>query len=300
MTLGTLATISLIACGQAPNATSTNVDPASASGIVNGTAVEESDVVSRSTAALYIKFPQGDRVAQFCTATLVGARVLTTAGHCLLAVSQSTGLDVKDLVPHLRVAFGLKRASISTDENVKFISLKEAVVHPDFRLDALVGANEQTPIPDVAILQLAEDAPAGYEPAELLRDEALLQEGTSLILAGYGLTQAPPTAKQADELRRINVKVLKAKYNPAQFSYEVAEGRSACSGDSGGPAYLSDSAGTGRLILAGVTSFGDRQCSNLGVYTSVPAMINWIDEQIKSFDAAPVQSEPAMVAEALL
>lgn len=262
--------------------------------IVNGSAVEESDVVSRSTAALYLKFPQGDRVVQFCTATLIDKRILTTAGHCLLAVAQSTGMEVSDMIPHLRVAFGLKKTVVSTEESVKFVALKNALVHPEFRLDALIGANEQTAIPDIAVLQLSEDAPEGYVPATMLRDEAQLQEGTELILAGYGLTQAPPVAKQAEELRRIDVKILKSKYNPAQFSYEVSEGRSACSGDSGGPAYLANSAGTG-LILAGVTSFGDRQCSNLGVYTSVPAMATWIDETVKGFDAQENQ-QPTLVA----
>lgn len=290
--------MSLIACGQAPNVSSLNGESAAGQGIVNGDAVEESDVVSRSTAALYLKFPQGDRVTQFCTATLIERRVLTTAGHCLLAVAQSTGMDVADLIPHLRVAFGLKRTADLTDAGVTFISLKNAVVHPEFRLDALVGANEQTPIPDIAVLQLTEDAPADYVPATLLRDESVIEEGTELILAGYGLTQAPPFAKQAEELRRIDVKILKAKYNPAQFSYLVSGGRSACSGDSGGPAYLASSTGSG-LVLAGVTSFGDRQCSTLGVYTSVPAMVAWIDEQVKSFDAPaeePVEAAPTLVA----
>lgn len=286
--------MSLIACGQSPNLSSVNAELAQGQGIVNGTAVEESDVVSRSTAALYLKFPQGDRVMQFCTATLVDKRILTTAGHCLLAVAQSTGMEVSELTPHLRVAFGLKKTAVSTEASLKFISLKNAVVHPEFRLDALADANENTPIPDIALLQLEEDAPSGYQPATLLRDEAQIGEGTGLILAGYGLTQAPPVAKQAEELRRIDVKVLKAKYNPAQFSYEVSEGRSACSGDSGGPAYLANSAGTG-LVLAGVTSFGDRSCSSLGVYTSVPAMISWIDATAKSFETEKNQ-EPTLVA----
>ncbi len=283
-----------MACGQSRDVQSLNVEQAAGQGIVNGTAVEESDVVSRSTAALYLKFPQSERVSQFCTATLIGKRVLSTAAHCLLAVSQGTGLEVSELIPHLRVAFGLKRTEVLDGANVTFITVKQAVVHPDFKLDALETANETTAIPDIALLQLSQDAPSGYVPATLLRDEAQLIEGTSLILAGYGLTAAQPVAVAATELRRADVRVLTAKFNPTQFSYLVTEGKSACSGDSGGPAFLASSVGSG-LVLAGVTSFGDRGCESLGVYTSIPALVKWIDQEVANFDQ---QTQPAMVAQA--
>jgi secreted trypsin-like serine protease len=45
-------------------------------------------------------------------------------------------------------------------------------------------------------------------------------------------------------------------------------------GDSGGPAFAADS--EGKLFLAGVTSFGDRDCAKYGVDTRVDAYTSFI------------------------
>lgn len=299
-TLSVLATITslviLTACGNPPGQQTADFNTSGSQGIVNGTAVEKSDSVAKSTAAIYIQFPQSERISHFCTATLIGHRVLTTAAHCLLGVADATGMTVEELTPFLRIGFGLKRSMSLADKDVQFIKLSGVRVHPGFHLDALVGANEQTAIPDIAVLQMEQDAPANYKAAKLLRDESVITPGADLILAGYGLTSGPPAPIQALELRRVDVQVLKAKFNPVQFSYEVSQGKTACSGDSGGPAFLSSSASSD-LILVGVTSFGDNQCLSLGVYTSVPAMVAWIDEQVESFEEPSDLPDPSLVAQ---
>lgn len=306
-----LTAAAMMACGQ--NLTPSqnlNVDEFfQQQGIVNGTAVEPSDVVAKSTAALYLKHPQDDRVMQFCTATLVGQRTLVTAGHCLLAVAQATGVPLETLLPFMRVGFGVKKVDLLVDLAVEFVEIKSFVVHGGFRLDALASADENSVLPDIAMIQLKTDAPKGYIVAELLRDPSQLTTGTDLILSGYGALGtvpptplSPPMTVPSSELRRIDVKVDKPEFNKTQFSYTLVDGRTACQGDSGGPAYLSSSSGNG-LVLAGVTSFGDSACRLFGVYTSVSKLIEWLDPRLAAFEndtALPpeeVAPEPPKVAE---
>lgn len=52
-----------------------------------------------------------------------------------------------------------------------------------------------------------------------------------------------------------------------------------CSGDSGGPAFLREQT-TGELILVGITSAGDRDCTR-GIEMRVDAHYRWIDSRVK-------------------
>lgn len=251
-------------------------------GIRNGEAVLEADLEAQSTVALYFRPPGEDRLVSFCSASLVGEKTLLTAAHCLLGLSEGLMKEIPEILPYVQVGFGLKVAESLDDENIQMIAVSKALVHPDFSMDSVIKVSPTTPIPDLALLQLAKPAPKGFKRVSLLRDARQITAGVKLSLAGYGLTDIQPAPTSASELRKVQVEVREPNFNPTQFSYEIVNGRGSCSGDSGGPAYLKNS--RGQLLLAGVTSFGDRACNRMGVYTSVPAMLTWIETGLENFE----------------
>jgi MYXO-CTERM domain-containing protein len=71
-------------------------------------------------------------------------------------------------------------------------------------------------------------------------------------------------------------------FSVAQFLYDQRDLKGACQGDSGGPALLSTAAGE-RVL--GVTSFGDENCTNLGVSVRVGPATSLIQSFINATPA---------------
>ncbi|MFN7727772.1 MAG: S1 family peptidase [Bdellovibrio sp.] len=247
--------------------------------IVNGRIVTADDVISKSTVALYLKFPDSTRVENFCTATIIASDTLVTAAHCLADVAKMFDLTVDQLLPNLRIGLGLKLVKSIDDSRTQWIELKSATVHPDYVMaeDALEKAGNGVAFYDIAIIRLNSSIPAGYKAAKLLDSPARLVAGLKLVLAGYGVTRGAPFPIASNELRKTEVTVDNAALNPVQFAYKVTNGQTACSGDSGGPAYMVEG---NQLTLVGATSWGDGPCVQQGVYTSIPAMYDWIQQTI--------------------
>ena len=255
-------------------------NPEAGANIVNGTIVTADDVISKSTVALYLKYPDSNRVQNFCTATIIADDTLVTAAHCLADVAKMFDLTVDQLLPRLRIGLGLQLVKAIDDTRTQWIELKSATVHPDYAMadDALENAGKGIAFHDIAIIRLNTPIPAGYKAAKLLDSPVRLIAGLKLVLAGYGVTRGAPVPVPSNELRKTEVTVDNAALNPMQFSYKVANGQTACSGDSGGPAYIVEG---NQLILVGATSWGDNSCVQQGVYTSIPAMYAWIQQTVR-------------------
>lgn len=266
-----LATVALAACG-APVQQSTLAEEGTSQAIVNGTPVDASDAISRSTVAIYAgTWTAGGKVRNYCSGTLIGRRLVLTAAHCVVEGAEAQNVSQDVWMRASRVAFGLTTVQDPASAAVKFVSISSYATHEEY-VSGMVGRAQEVPMPDVALLRLSEDAPSGYVPVAMETSKSVLRQGLELTLAGYGVTNGT-FSTPTKELRKVNVNVDKPELTSAQFTYRAVGGRTACGGDSGGPAYVSVN---GRIKVIGITSWGDSSCRTIGAYTSVPAFADWI------------------------
>ena len=191
-----------------------------------------------------------------CSGTLVAPNVVVTAGHCV------------DAGCCARVLIGEDVADSTT---ARVIEVRQARSHPDYR--------PPNPTNDLCVLTLDEDS--GVTPRGIA-DEATLANAVSVRLAGYGHTDVEGTVGYGRR-RVVDVPLASSepKYGADPESEFVAGApfldRDACSGDSGGPAYVEGDDG---WYLAGVTSRATRssfrRCGDGGIYTWVSAYARWI------------------------
>lgn len=250
----------------------------SSSQIVNGEIVSENDPISKSTVSIYFLISEEDgTAASICTGTLIKKNVILTAAHCLKDASElDLNVPIKTFVSRLRVGFGPKIVGNISNREVSFLKINKYIIHPRYTSGSVKTALEKE-MPDIALLQLEEDAPDSYEPAILGTDSDLIKEGTIVTLAGYGIVSGV-NQTSATQLMKVNVRIDFPKLTSVQFGFLVVNGKTSCSGDSGGPAYLKTK--SGMLVVVGVTSWGDLTCEKVGVYTSVSALSGFITDSI--------------------
>jgi secreted trypsin-like serine protease len=199
-----------------------------------------------------------------CGATLIAARYVVTAAHC---VSETDGTVVGP--GQVEVGLGSPSRSAITDR----YGVAEVVRHPAF--GRLGSGAEQVPDFDVAVLRLVRGAP--YEPARVPvagTEAATWAAGTTATVIGWGVTE---TGSPSDALREASLPV-RSDADCAAVYGALFDARAmlcagtgladTCEGDSGGPLLVPSG---GALVLAGITSWG-LGCGNPGipgVYTRV-------------------------------
>jgi len=246
MVVGTALTVS---CGSSQ-------DDYSDLSIVGGTKVSANDPITSSTVALVT--PGGK---SFCTGSLIAPKLVVTASHCLV-----------DYDDQLTVAFGTvaKNGSIKT-ENLRKAS--KFFVHEEYNTDAM---NEEVPTNapnDIALIHLEREAPKDFAPVGLLSFDDSVAEGETLTLAGFGLTHF--LFGSSGTLRKVDTKVKKLLPEVKELQFGEKANRSACMGDSGGPAFV---VRNNKLALVGVTSRGNSRCNSTGIYTDVRYFGSWLKQ----------------------
>jgi secreted trypsin-like serine protease len=153
-------------------------------------------------------------------------------------------------------------------------AVSEILVHPDYNSRAISD--------DIALMRLATPITEAVTPVPHLDSTVGLTDadlGATINFAGFGVTETGTSGVklQVDGILEdfgCGVTGCPSSGDSAtQISYTQPTS-GPCSGDSGGPAFLTRSSGT---YVAGITSYGDSYCTIYGVSTRVDAYDSFID-----------------------
>lgn len=234
--------------------------------IIGGVAVGAREYMASTTVQVF-----NLRESTSCTGSLVARNLVLTAGHC-------TARNASDL----RIVFSIRVPK--SMEDMRNMVVRKVVAGRAAEGWARLSRNQEFNWGDIALLRFDGTLPVGYQVASLSSQSGLLRDGATVTLAGFG--QIDGRRSPASELRKVDVTVAKAKLSATEFLLDQRQGRGACHGDSGGPAFAQ--LGT-RNVVVGVTSRGFRdpldQCNQFAVYTSVSAYGAWLQATARELNA---------------
>lgn len=195
-----------------------------------------------------------EHLTVLCTGTLVSPRVVVTAAHC---VDNAAGFLTQIFVGHE-----------TTPSAGDLIDIREMRVHPDWDPDAVSN--------DIAVIALTRDA--SVLPVPLL-DRTFDASFIDLRARIVGFGAAEPGTQRPPSLKRQGTALI-SEYGETDFRL-LPDPSMSCEGDSGGPVLVTLD---GTEFLAGVASWGDRDCVQFAVNTRVDAfaadfIIPFIQEQ---------------------
>ncbi len=182
-----------------------------------------------------------------CTGSLIAPRVVLTAGHC------GDGMPVE-----LLVSFGQAIFGPSVNEATARVGFVDFEIHPDYSpLESNGAGGQNLPEFDVALLELAEDAP--IEPIWIntrkLKDRDV---GEEVFSVGYGITSAAGQGGGTKRSATLVVDEIDDQFVLSNVSTNENQAN-ICSGDSGGPQYHYDKA-TDTWEQWAIHSWGDANC----------------------------------------
>jgi hypothetical protein len=225
------------------------------SSIVNGRPVVATDLYAKYTVAVGpLEEPQ-------CTGVVISAHHILSAGHCVEVFAGGY------------VFFGLDFAATTVETR----KIKTVTAHPEY-CDSCTGGIGLGDTNDLSIVEFEGELPAGFEVIEFAPKSLIIRDAVA-HLAGYGANEhyEYETIMKVTEVPVVEIGNSEFNTNETQHG--------SCNGDSGGPAFLKKD---GKLLLAGITSRGDRYCRRVGVYTIPASHETWIKSVIQ---LAPTSTE---------
>ena len=267
--------------------------------IIGGTLVPDSSPLSKSIVGIY-----DNNEGFICSGSLLPGNLVVTAAHCI--GSKADGVYIV-FAPDMETLLNSGPAF-----------LKSPFVRPVVALKAndqwSTKVDRNTPGNDIGLMKYSGTTPDGYIPATLLNDASQIKVGETVVLAGYGVssdkvvrvplntpnlqklmddgevfcdTDDAKTAKQCIKEQLNGPAVLKTTTvqvteidNDKETILDEAHGHAACSGDSGGPAYIQVG---NQYLLWGATSRSGLGCNKDIVYTNVISYLDWIQQTAQSF-----------------
>ncbi|ASD65338.1 S1 family peptidase [Bdellovibrio bacteriovorus] len=280
LVLTTTVLAGLVACSPA----SQNAVNTQGTSIIGGEPVETSDSIAKTTVAIIasVQTQDGQEGSFICTGSLLKNNMVLTAGHCVPVV----GEEYKEVAIYI-----IFNTDINKMERADVRLVTDAVVHEDYGKMGEQGEDAN----DVAVLKFAGAMAPGYKVAKFLSDESLLVPGTKVTLAGYGLIETDGVnTKSDDRLRKVDVEIVES-FGKTEILLDQSQGKGACHGDSGGPAFLEVK---GQQYVWGITSRGAGKdgkddCSLVSVYTKVKSQADFINGAMKTLQKRAKQTAVA-------
>lgn len=248
------------------------------SSILNGTVVTADNQIAKSVVSIIAL--ANNVWFNKCTASVLSDRLILTAAHCL------KGKAPRDLL----VNFSLK--SLPYEKQVNGYMLDEFTIKlkyeirkvKSFRIHPKYSVVEN----DIAVILLEEKAPITAVPVKLLPEEYINRAEQKTLfndeifnstLMGIGVTD-DVEMKESHEMRMVSVPAI---FYKNLLITNQKDGKGACLGDSGGPAFIDLK---GETYLVGVTHGPHgaiKTCHGEGEFTNPIFFMDFINSAISDF-----------------
>ncbi|NBX17852.1 MAG: S1 family peptidase [Proteobacteria bacterium] len=244
----------------------------SATGSVSGPSLISIDDMTTATVAITFKLTNTDMTVAsgICTGVIAGRNYVLTAAHCFAPPSER---PVGEFSGRVIVA---PQISYTTRGSVLF-DIERVAVHPDWN-----GVHH-----DIAVVFIKSNFPANLKAVSIAKQTSETAKNTKVLLVGYGITGEEKTDAGTSRHGESSVHSLINKTNYPNTTIEnqirikgsPQTSAGACTGDSGGPAFLKNSG----LLLGLVSGMNlaiqeNLDCKNRDSnYTLVEPYLGWIE-----------------------